>query len=91
MGALTVKYSFSNGSFWECPFCPKTAIMGAEPTVRERQQLLIRQFDSDRPQAHLCQSLTERQMERIHPPSTATIKPTLVHSSRVPNRAEGSN
>ena len=31
MGALKVKYSFSNGSFWKYPFSPKTAIMGAEP------------------------------------------------------------
>jgi hypothetical protein len=30
IGALTVKYSFSNGSFWECSFCPKMAMMGAE-------------------------------------------------------------
>ena len=29
IGALTVKYSLSNGSFWECSFCPKMAIMRA--------------------------------------------------------------
>jgi hypothetical protein len=32
MGAFAIKYSFSKGSFWEWPFCPKTAIMGAERT-----------------------------------------------------------
>jgi hypothetical protein len=41
IGALTVKYSFSNGSFWECAFCPKMAIMGAEPSAAAIEERLL--------------------------------------------------
>ena len=62
-GALTVKYSFSNGSFQECPSRPKTATMGAKPPVRPCE-VLWRLHSQDRPAGS-----SRRRPRRRHAPT----------------------